>query len=82
MRTALTLLAVAVGKLLCRLGRHKWGPWFWDWDRHPLLGWLEIKRRTCQRFGCGRDIIDYIPDVEDWPGRDGNPYPYGYEEVP
>ena len=27
MRTALTLLAVAVGKLLCRLGRHKWGPW-------------------------------------------------------
>jgi len=24
MRTALTILAVAVGKLLCRLGRHKY----------------------------------------------------------
>ena len=67
-------------RLLCKLGIHKWGPWFWDWERHPFLGWVEIKRRTCQRQGCGLDLIDYSPDEKDWPGRDGNPYPYGYNE--
>ena len=52
-------------KLLCKLGIHKWGPWYWDRANHPILelltrcGAVEAKKRKCER--CGKIDIDFYP---------------------
>ena len=57
MRTYLTILAVAVGKLLCRFGRHKWGEWrtainyTWRYGIFVPVYDLIDEERQCKRCG-------------------------------
>ena len=91
MRTALTILAVAVGKLLCRLGRHKWGPWNLApsvrvrfrklddaglWIIYEHWASLPAKERKCKR--CGLTVTDYYE--WSWPEPTVWIDPFGYYE--
>ena len=62
MRTALTILAVAVGKLLCRLGLHRWGPW-WPTKRVTSYAyWFKKSYKDTQ--------WERRKDIREWTGRE------------
>ena len=63
-------IIAVLGKLLCRLGRHKWGAWCWAttysffWAIFSDNPWVDIKVRQCEV--CGKIEYDHFPKNDGW----------------